>query len=122
MSFMYQTLIGSMVYCLFSSVALCKEVNALLEITKGQAPMSQQMIKVNKNDVVHLVISSDEPGDLHLHAYHLSVHVDSKIKSVLDFKAFATGRFPFEWHSEVKPSAAPKAHHKALAIIDVFPN
>ena len=121
MSFMYQTLIGSMVYCLLSSVALGKEVNAFLDLTKGQAPTIQQMIKVNKNDVVHLVISSDEPGDLHLHAYHLSVHVDSKIKSVLDFKAFATGRFPFEWHSDVKHPIPPKAHHKALATIDVFP-
>ena len=122
MNYMLQALIGSMVYCFLSSATFGKEVKASIDLTKGQVPSSQQYIKANKNDVVHLVITSDEPGDLHLHAYHLSVHVAPKIKSVLDFKAFATGRFPFEWHSEINHPLPPKGHQKALATIDVFPD
>jgi hypothetical protein len=121
MILMHRVLIGTIFYCLLSSIGFGKEVKATLDLTKGLAPLSQQIIKVNKNDVVRLVISSDEPGDLHLHAYHLSVHLDPKMKSVLDFKAFATGRFTFEWHSGIRSSLPQMGHQKALATLEVFP-
>ncbi len=116
-----RALIGSVLCCSLMSIAVGKEVNVSLDLSKGVARSGQQVIKVKKNDQVHIVLTSDEPGDLHLHAYHLSVHLSPNKKSVLDFKAFATGRFPFEWHSELTQSASPMSHHKPTSTLEVFP-
>ena len=91
-----------------------------LAITRGAAPVLARVLQVEKDDLVRLRVTSEMPGELHLHAYRLEVKVNPGTPSVLDFKARATGRFRIEWHATetVKKS---DHHGPALAILEVRP-
>ncbi len=95
-----------------------------LTIVKGALPAAQRTMRVQKNDVVRWRISSDAPGELHLHAYRVEAKLAAGTPAELRFKAFATGRFRIEWHA-VNQSAGGQtnAHHHALplATLEVHP-
>ena len=102
----------------FSSQA--KEVSASIDLNHGAVSPVQQRIKVTKNDRVILRLTSNEIGDLHLHAYHLEAHLEPNSTHTWDFKASSTGRFPFEWHPSKSLNNNPQ-HHQALITLEVFP-
>jgi hypothetical protein len=97
-------------------------VPAELTISGGLAPAAQRLIRVHKDDTVHLRVLSDTPGELHLHAYDLKARLEPGVPQDFRFKAWATGRFRLEWHGA---SAAPKAAgghaHAPLATLEVHP-
>ena len=111
------------VVCFFYSIsfAYAKEINVSLDLVHGSIAKSQQLIKVKHNDQINLKVSSDEPGEFHLHAYQLAIKLSPNQTQTISFKAYATGRFQFEWHPAANAKASP-SHHHALATIEVFPN
>jgi len=120
---MMKLLFNFVVTCFFYSIsfAYAKEINASLDLVQGNIAKSQQLIRVKHNDQINLKVSSDEPGEFHLHAYQLAVKLSPNQTQTMSFKAYATGRFQFEWHPAVN-AKAPPSHHHALATIEVFPN
>ena len=100
-----------------------------LDITAGKTPATQQAIRVEKNDLVKLRISSDTAGEVHLHAYRQDIKLVPGTPAEISFKAHATGRFRIEWHvaagTEIKAATAAAsagAHHAPpLAVLEVRP-
>ncbi len=93
-----------------------------LNIAKGVVPAPQRTLKVEKGDAVKLTITSDTAGELHLHGYQLSAQLSPGQPANLAFTAFATGRYPFEWHA-ADTRASSSSHHRGppLAVIEVRP-
>ena len=93
-----------------------------IPIVDGVLPKAQQLIKARQGEQVHWRISSNTAGELHLHAYRLSVNLQAGQTTELSFAAFATGRFRLEWHAASDKPGAAGAHHAApLATLEVHP-
>ncbi len=97
------------------------EKNFDLAIVRGMVPAEQRLLKLEKGDALRLRITSDAPGELHLHGYRLEVKLTPSQSAELAFKAHATGRYPFEWHG-AQSAAKTGAHHgPPLATLEVRP-
>jgi hypothetical protein len=93
-----------------------------LRLVDGALPAGERALVVHKGDALRWRISSNTPGELHLHAYRLVATVKPGQPAELDFTAHATGRFRLEWHAAGAASAAPGGHHgPPLATLDVRP-
>jgi hypothetical protein len=93
-----------------------------LRITGGALPAAQRVIRVTQGDRVIWRISSDAPGQVHVHAYRLETNVLAGQPAELAFKAFATGRYRVEWHPVAANPATADAHHAPpLATLEVRP-
>ncbi len=97
-----------------------------LSIVDGALPAEQRLIKVQKGQRLRWRISSNQAGELHLHAYRLHAAVKPGHIAELAFTAHATGKFRLEWHGaqdKASPKdAAPSHHHAApLATLEVRP-
>ena len=93
-----------------------------LSITAGVVPVSERTIRVQKGEMVRWRVSSDAPGDLHLHAYRVDAAVLPGKPAEVAFKAFATGRFRVEWHPAAGKATGGGGHHAApLATFEVRP-
>jgi hypothetical protein len=96
-----------------------------LAIVDGKVAKEKRLIKVNKGDAVHLRLTSNLAGDVHLHAYRLQSKVSADKPSELKFRAHATGKFRFEWHQTKQQGKVPAegGHHaEPLATLEVRPN
>ena len=92
-----------------------------LTIVRGTVSVDQRALKVEQGDAVRLRVTSDASGELHLHGYRLAAQLTPGTPAELAFKAYATGRYPFEWHG-AGAAAKPGAHHgPPLAAIEVRP-
>ena len=93
-----------------------------LHIADGKVRPDEQLILARKGDRIHLRVVSDKPGEMHLHAYRLSLKLSPGQAADLAFDAFATGRFQLEFHPAVAQGAAAQAHEAApLATLEVRP-
>jgi hypothetical protein len=92
-----------------------------LAIVRGRLPAEQRVIKVEKGDAVRLRVTSDEPGDLHLHGYRLAATLTPGVAAELAFTAHATGRYPFEWHGAGAAAKSGAHHGPPLAALEVRP-
>ncbi len=93
-----------------------------LRISKGALPAAQRTLRVGKGDTLRLTVTSDTPGELHVHGYRVGARVAAGIPAELRFKAFASGRFPVEWHGAEGTVEKARAHHgPPLAVIEVQP-
>lgn len=92
-----------------------------LALSGGQVAKSQSLIRVDKGATVKLRVSSDTPGNLHLHAYKLEAHVAPGAPAELSFNARATGRFRFEWHPDNGAAKDGGHHGPPLATLEVMP-
>ncbi len=94
-----------------------------LQLVGGVLPPAQRLISVLKGDALRLRIRSDAAGELHLHAYRLSVALQPGQPAELTFTAHASGRFRFEWHAASAQRPVPPADHHAapLAVLEVRP-
>jgi hypothetical protein len=92
-----------------------------LSIINGMLPVDARLIKVYKGDRLRWRITSNTSGELHLHAYRISVRLQPGETGELAFNAFATGRFRVEWHPDF---ASPVGSHATapLALLEVQPN
>ena len=92
-----------------------------LDIARSSVPAAQRVLKVEKGDAVTLTIASDAAGELHLHGYRLATKVAPGEPAQISFTAYATGRYPLEWHAAGAP-AKPGAHHgPPLSALEVRP-
>jgi len=107
--------------CLMFLNSYATEITTSLDLIKGVVPKSQQLIKAKKDDVILIKVTSDEPGEFHLHAYQLDLKLTPKEAQTLKFKAHATGRFQFEWHPAANATPTPAHRHEPLARLEVFP-
>jgi hypothetical protein len=116
---------------IFIAIIACAAIGALaadapeksfeLAIMRGAVAASQRVLQVEKGDAVRLRVTSDAPGELHLHGYRLTATLTPGVPAELAFKAYATGRYPFEWH-DAGTTAKPGAHHgPPLAALEVRP-
>jgi pullulanase/glycogen debranching enzyme len=102
------------------------EQGLALSIVDGALPAEQRLIKVQKGQALLWRITSNQAGELHLHAYRLHAAVKPGEVAGLAFTAHATGKFRLEWHGaqdKASPKdAAPSHHHAApLATLEVRP-
>ncbi len=113
-------LIGSALLGLTASAIGQKAVEKpwTLQIIDGVIATDQQLIKVTQGDLLRWRVSSNQAGELHLHAYRLSLKLQAGEEKSIAFSAFATGRFRLEWHAEKNPAAD---QHQALAMLEVRP-
>ena len=93
-----------------------------LDIVRGEVAATQRLLRVEKGDALKLRITSDAAGELHLHGYRLAATLSAGQAAELSFTAYATGRYPFEWHAAGNPSNA-SAHRRGppLATLEVQP-
>jgi hypothetical protein len=96
------------------------------QINGGSLPAAQRVVAVLKGDSLRWRVTSDQAGELHLHAYRLVLRVQPGKTAELAFTAHATGRFRVEWHPASADAgtgaSAPAGHHApALAVLEVRP-
>lgn len=90
-----------------------------LELTIPSDAHSNKTVvfKVPQNASVSLQVKSERAGELHIHAYRLSLTLKDQDTQSLKFEAKASGKFNIEWHP--KPStnkdAKQEAHEHAHA-------
>ncbi len=93
-----------------------------LRLVDGQVATGSRLLAALKGDALRWRITSNRPGQLHLHAYRLSVAVVPGQAAELAFVAHATGRFRIEWHAADAAATAAGQHHAApLAMLEVRP-
>ena len=92
-----------------------------LSIVGGAVPAEQRVLRVEKGDAVRLRLTSDAPGEIHLHGYRLEAKLAPGKPLELAFKAYATGRYPFEWHGAGDAAKTGSHHGPPLAAIEVRP-
>ena len=108
-------------------------VQLKLNIPKDSQVNPTTVFKVPQHSTVNLEVLSEKSGELHIHAYRLSLTVKEGEKKTLSFLAKASGKFNIEWHP--KGPDAPKdgstqsvtqhesghGHAPPLASLEVLP-
>lgn len=92
-----------------------------LAIVNATVPAQQNTLRVHKDDLVRLHLTSDTPGEIHLHGYRKEVTVVPGRAAELTFKAHATGRYRIEWHPVGNKTHKSDHHGQALATLEVRP-
>lgn len=92
-----------------------------LTIANAAVPAGQRLVRVHKDDLVLLRVTSDAPGDFHLHGYHQVATVLPGRVVELVFRAHATGRYRIEWHAAGDNPQKSGHHGPALATLEVRP-
>lgn len=91
------------------AMAQSDSVRFRLAVQRGEVPREQRVLKVAHDSLVRLEFLADRPLVIHLEGYDLSVHAEPGTPEVIEFKAFATGRFSVHAH-EVDPQGGPARH------------
>lgn len=78
-----------------------------------------EVLRVPQGAAVTVRITSDSPGEAHLHAYRLVAKAGPGREAQWRFVAHASGRFRIEWHAQ--GSGASHSHGPALATLEVMP-
>ena len=94
-------------------------------LIKGRVLTSESLIRINQGDTVDIMVQSDLPGELHLHAYRLKLPIMDNSPQKLSFKANASGKFQFEWHpkknNDDHSQSMPAHHGPPMASLEVMP-
>ena len=86
-----------------------ESVELHVEIRSGEVPRAQRLLKVHHDDQVRIEWRVDRAMVIHIEGYDLSVHADPGKLEIMEFKAFATGRFPVHVH-DVAAEGGPARH------------
>ena len=70
----------------------------VFDVAIENGAMSPAEVSVEEGDQVTLLLTSDSPVEVHLHAYDLEEEVVPGEETVLSFEAEMTGRFEIEDH------------------------
>jgi hypothetical protein len=77
---------------------------------------------VVKGDTVELVFTGDEPAELHLHGYDITLDLKSNEPGKIQFTATIAGRFPLEVHRFGTGTKAGRSHITGpLLYVEVLP-
>ena len=118
---LFHLLIGGLLLSWMAFSQAAQEMVFSIELLDGKVQGSKTM-QVKRYDMVRWKVSSNEAGELHLHAYHIEIPVNPGKVSEYVFKAEASGKFQLEWHPKVPSGSANLAgRHQALAYLEVYP-
>ena len=67
-----------------------------LNIKRKKLISGSTVLQVTEGDEVVIKITSDQPDELHLHGYDLSVEIEKNKTAQLSFTAKVSGRFTYE--------------------------
>ena len=70
-----------------------------LNIANRAAGLARQDLQVKRGDTVSFNITSDEPGEIHLHGYNLTAPVAPNAPGELTFQAVTAGAFGINFHA-----------------------
>ncbi|MGH3681613.1 MAG: hypothetical protein ACRDT2_15385 [Natronosporangium sp.] len=68
------------------------------DIADGQASPPLDRVTVDRGTTVRIVVTGDQPDELHLHGYDLSARIGPGEQGVIEFVADQTGLFELETH------------------------
>jgi zona occludens toxin (predicted ATPase) len=77
-------------------------------------------VRVVQGEQVEITVSCDQPAELHLHGYDLSVEPQPGTPATFAFVAKIAGRFPVEAH-RMGPAGKEKRRPGALFYVEVHP-
>lgn len=83
-------------------------------ISKAHPPAPSDVIRVSKDDLVTLSVTSDRAGHLEVHGYRKEVTLEPGTTATLSFAAVRTGRFPIDLH-------ASDGAHVEVSALEVLP-
>lgn len=113
------TLGAGVLACAAAQAQLPQQAASELALVDGVLQPAQRLIVAAKGDALRWRIVSNLPGEVHVHAYRVSVALQPGQAAELAFKAHASGRFRVEWHGA---GGVPGSHHAApLATLEVRP-
>ena len=92
-----------------------------LEVPRGTAAAKPRVLRVQKDDLVRLRVTSAVAGEIHIHGYRLEAKLTAGAPHELAFKARATGRYRIEWHPSDDAARKSDHHGPALATLEVRP-
>ncbi len=116
--------------CLSAGIALPSyaaptDVSLSLTIPDNAQPINTVVFKVPQHANVHLQVTSAVAGELHFHAYHLSLSLKENDVQTLNFVAKSSGKFKIQWHPHPAVSSAASSathsHAPPLASLEVLP-
>lgn len=100
--------------------AAAAELTFDLHIERGRVAENMSVIRVKQGDAVRLRWSTDRSIILHLHGYDIEKKIEPDTVGLMEFVAYATGRFPVEVHGS--PGPGGHSHGEApLVRIEVYP-
>ena len=69
-----------------------------LPISARATTLTREDLRVSQGDMVHLTVTADEPGEIHLHGYDLTAEVSPDHTGELTFEATTAGAFRHQFH------------------------
>ena len=93
-----------------------------IAIRDGAIPPSQRNLSVPHQSLVRIEWSADRPMTVHLEGYNLSVTVRPGAPALMQFKAYATGRFAVHAHDGERGVSSGHAHGRSVLLrLEVHP-
>ena len=90
-----------------------EELTFNLEINQRALSEEDSTIEVKQDDMLTIVMTSDEPVVYHVHGYDLEGSASPDSPATLEFDAYATGSFPITIHVPAEPAASDSADMSA---------
>ncbi len=95
----------------------------VISIQDGAVPRAQRVLKTVQDSLVRIEWSADRVTTVHLEGYDISLTVRPGQTAVMEFKAFASGRFPVHAHAgEARGGPSTHAHGRSVLLrLEVHP-
>jgi hypothetical protein len=91
-------------------------------IKQRKVTLATDVIELKKGDTVEIVLTADEPAELHLHGYDLLLTLSANVPGKMQFTANIAGRFPLEAHRFGDPAQGGRSHgQRPLLYVEVQP-
>jgi endonuclease YncB( thermonuclease family) len=91
-------------------------------IKQRKLDAADKVVRVVKGDTVELVFTGDEPTELHLHGYDITLDLKPNEPGKIQFTATIAGRFPLEVHRFGTGTKAGRSHITGpLLYVEVLP-
>ncbi len=111
----------ALVFCLAASAALAAPERIEITIRDRAVTGDLNVVRVTQAASIELQVSTDEAVTLHLHGYDLEFVVTPDEPVVIEFEAFATGRFPISSHGWAGDDDGHQHGHETLLYLEVYP-
>ena len=107
-----------------------EELTFNLEIEHRSLSVEDATIEAKQNDMLTIVLTSDELVNYHLHGYDLEGNVGPDMPATLELEAYATGDFPLTIHVPAQSMSDDAGSHSAMleapedmsVSVEVFPD
>jgi hypothetical protein len=91
-------------------------------IKKRKLDAADNVVRAVKGDTVELAFTGDEPAELHLHGYDITLDLKANEPGKIQFTATIAGRFPLEVHRFGTGTKAGRSHVTGpLLYVEVLP-